>query len=308
MPENPPHSFHQPPVGVTKRGKPSQTSGKAIASLVLGLVSLLCSFLTGIPGIIFGILALGDISKSHGRIGGKGLAITGILLSSLLSVVAMVGILIAMLLPAVQQVREAARRTMATNNMRMLQVAQLNYESAYLHFPGFGINSDHQGAGLSWRVHLLPFLDQTELYERFNLDEPWDSEHNKALIPLMPEYYVSMGRNWESIPEGHTLFLRPIGMGAFPDPALGNQQALLEKVVDGASQTVAIVEVDPSEAVVWTRPDADWHFDPNDPLAGIGNYRPGGFCVVYIDGSAEFVRDSIPPQQAASMFTWQGRD
>jgi len=179
-------NFSQPMSQPIKPGpKPaSGTSGKAIASLVLGLLSIIGMCLTGIPGLILGIMGLSDVGKSGGRLGGKGLAICGIVFSSIGILWTVVVLLIGMLLPAVSQVREAARRTASMNNMRQQSLAMLNYESAYMKFPLQDNN------GLSWRVHILPFIEYGELHSRFNLDEPWDSATNKPLIAEMPAIFA----------------------------------------------------------------------------------------------------------------------
>jgi hypothetical protein len=87
---------------------PKQSNGKAVASLVLGLLSLCFAFVAGIPAIIFGVLALGDVRRGQGRVGGQGLAIAGIILGCVGSVMTLVNI--ALLLPAVTAARDAARR------------------------------------------------------------------------------------------------------------------------------------------------------------------------------------------------------
>lgn len=311
MSENQPQPFQQPSKDISQQGfgKQVKTSSLAIISFVLGIVSLFCSFVAGIPGIICGVMALGEIGKSNGAVKGKGLAITGIVLSSILSMMAMVGILIGMMLPAVQQVREAARRTTAANSLRQLQLSQLNYEDANNKYPGAGINSGEEGAGLSWRVHILPYLEEQALYQRFNLNEPWDSEHNKALIPLMPEHFVSLGRNAEDIPEGHTVFLRPIGNGAFPDPAAEPYTAVTtQSVTDGTAQSISLLEANPEMAQIWTKPDADYAFDPANPAAGIGSYRISGFNAVMMDGSVQFISNSTSPAQIAPLYTHSAGD
>ena len=72
----------------------SKTSGKAIASLVLGLLSIIGACFFGIPGLILGIMGLSDVSRSGGRVGGKGMAIFGIVLSSLGILWTIVGVVI----------------------------------------------------------------------------------------------------------------------------------------------------------------------------------------------------------------------
>lgn len=101
-------------------------------------------------------------------------------LVELLVVIAIIGILIGMLLPAVQQVREAARRTTCMNNSRQCALAMMNYESAFSNFPP-GINDNLnnsrglpvtprpsnpvQGKNIGWAVFILPFLEQNNLYD-----------------------------------------------------------------------------------------------------------------------------------------------
>jgi len=90
-------------------------------------------------------------------------------LVELLVVIAIIGILIGMLLPAVQSVREAARRIQCANNVKQQSLAMLNYESAHQHFPpGFGI-----GGGAMWSAYILPFIDQQVLYQTIDLAGPW---------------------------------------------------------------------------------------------------------------------------------------
>ena len=104
----------------------------------------------------------------------------GFTLVELLVVIAIIGILIGMLLPAVQQVREAARRTSCANNIRQLALATHNYESSFQEFPdGLWVSeADSSDTGspyqLTWYGHtvfvkLLPYMEQTNLFDRFNL-------------------------------------------------------------------------------------------------------------------------------------------
>ena len=89
----------------------------------------------------------------------------GFTLVELLVVVAIIGILIAMLLPAVQQVREAARRVDCGNKMRQMSLAMISYESAHQNFPPGIRGNAMMATGLSWSSFTLPFVEQEAVYD-----------------------------------------------------------------------------------------------------------------------------------------------
>lgn len=90
-------------------------------------------------------------------------------LVELLVVIAIIGILIGMLLPAVQMVREAARRIQCANNVKQQSLAMLNYESAHRHFP-----AGYEFPGMTmWSCHILPFIEQVNLHDTLDLNGPW---------------------------------------------------------------------------------------------------------------------------------------
>ena len=93
---------------------------------------------------------------------------------------------VASLLPAVSAAREAARRAAGSNNLKQIGLAMHNFHESYGGFPA-AYSGDKTGKPLlSWRVHILPFVEGEALYRQFKLDEPWDSPHNKKLIARMP--------------------------------------------------------------------------------------------------------------------------
>ncbi|MEL7497101.1 MAG: DUF1559 domain-containing protein [Planctomycetota bacterium] len=102
----------------------------------------------------------------------------GFTLVELLVVIAIIGILIAMLLPAVQMVRESARRTACMNNARQLGLAVHNYESAHMAFPPSSVNSQ----GKNWMVFLLPFIEQNAIYDLYDDSYRWDHIHNQDAV------------------------------------------------------------------------------------------------------------------------------
>ena len=302
-------SFNQPQGQPRKppasNGGSSKTSGKAIASLVLGFLSIVGMCLTGIPGLILGIMGLGDVNRSGGRVGGKGLAIFGIVLSSLGIVWTIIAVLIGMLLPAVQAARTAARQMTSLNNMKMQSLAMLNYQSGYMHLPLREKN------GLSWRVELLPYFGYSDLYERFNLDEPWDSPHNIQLLEEMPEVYASPNVD---LPLGYTVYQVPYtDIETNPDAKdlamfdTSGKTIPIGAVTDGTANTIGLLEVDEAAAVEWTKP-ADWKFDPSNPKRDLGHLHPSYILVTLVDASSHRVPADISPEEFKAFITRSAGD
>ena len=220
--------------------------------------------------------------------------------------VAVVGILVALLLPAVQAAREAARRGQTANasentnnNMKQLMLALLNLESANGSYPAHAKYSEDGKPLLSWRVLILPYLEEQELYDQFKLDEPWDSPHNLALLPRMPKVYECDSAPLEP---GKTVYL-----GVAGEPCIFNGTAdgmKLSEISDGTSNTIALVEANPERAVEWTRPD-DWQYDASNPSAGLGGLRLGGWNAAFADGSVRLI-NNVDPQTLGALFTSAG--
>ena len=135
------------------------------------------------------------------------------------------------------------------NNMKMIMLAMHNYHDANKRFPP-AYKADKEGKPLlSWRVLILPMIEQADLYNQFHLDEPWDSENNKKLIAKMPAEYRSPN---SKAGEGKTNYLTVRGENTvFP----GKQGVRIADITDGTSFTIAIVEASDEKAVIWTKPD-----------------------------------------------------
>jgi hypothetical protein len=239
------------------------------------------------------ILAEARTTLPLGPFGGGGIA----------SSPAVASIALGMALPAVQAARGAARQTAGMNNLRQIALAMLDHEQDKNGLPAAAICTKDGKPLLSWRVALLPYLGEQELYERFRLDEPWDSEHNKKLVERMPRLYASPGD--DAAKPGTTRYLVPTGKGtAFPEPddALG-----LHRVTDGMSKTILCVEAEAAKAVPWTKPE-DLAVDPKQPHAGLKDARPQGFLAVFIDGHVQVIPKDLAADLLNAMFTRDAND
>jgi prepilin-type processing-associated H-X9-DG protein len=209
--------------------------------------------------------------------------------------------LVALLLPAVQAAREAARRAQCTNNLKQIGLAMHFYHDANNAYPKPAITDKDGKPLLSWRVAILPYIEQASLYQKFHLDEPWDSPHNKALIVQMPTYLCPSRPNAQP---GTTTYRCLVGPGALFEEGKATTMA---DVTDGTSNTLAVVES--QEAVPWTKPD-ELKFDPaaGASLFGVGSFHPGGFNALFADGSVRFISATIDKQVFKSLITRAGHD
>ena len=103
----------------------------------------------------------------------------------------------------------AAEKSQSTNNLKQIALAMHNFNSTYRSFPAAYSTSKDGKPLLSWRVQILPYIEEGPLYGEFHLDEPWDSEHNKQLIPRMPRIYAAPGS--KAAKEFKTNYLVPRG-------------------------------------------------------------------------------------------------
>ena len=209
--------------------------------------------------------------------------------------VLIVGILVALLLPAVQAAREAARRTQCQNNLKQIQLALLNYESANGEFPPAYTVDDNGNVLHSWRVLILPYLGEQALYNGVDLSAPWDSPQNlNALAGRRPLCFAC-----PSDPAGattdYTNYLGVSGPGTLFD---GTAPVKIREITDGLSNTLSVVEVMNSN-IKWYEPrDVDAVKSPfrvSTAVNEIGSTHPGGACAAYVDGSVRFIANGAAP-------------
>lgn len=195
--------------------------------------------------------------------------------------------------------QKRAGRTQSINNLKQMALAMLSYHDAYKALPPAGISSINDPKGkpiLSWRVAILPYIDEAPLYNKFDLTKPWDDPVNKKLIPLMPKIYMIPGVDAK---EGMTHYRVLVGPQTAFEPG---QRITMVGITDGTSNTIMAVEA--AEPTIWTRPD-DLPFDPKGALPKFG-VSPDGFLAAFCDGTVRFVPASMPAANIRALITRNG--
>ena len=187
---------------------------------------------------------------------------------------------------------KAAKRRLITNQFRQLGIAAQSYHDAMGRLPSAAIYDKNGKPLLSWRVLLLPYLEEGNLYQQFHLDEPWDSEHNIKLLDKMPQAFGP--KDAEAFNNHETFYQAFVGKGSVFEPPVNPQPGPVANgfsfaaigSADGMSRTILFVEA--KKAVPWTKPD-DIVFDDGKLLPKVGGLSKGGFMAVLCDGSVPFV-------------------
>jgi len=292
-------SVVSPPIESTQVDSESTQAkgGKAIASLVCGIGSLITlgGFLIApIIGLILGIFGL----KSRK----SGIAIAGICVNAvaLLLIPLFIPMQIALLLPAIQAARGGAQKQICVSNMRQIGFALDIYESINEAFPPL-YTVDNAGRPLhSWRVLILPYIEQTALYEQIRLDEPWDSPYNSQFHSrIINEYRCPSNKD---VSDTNNCVYAAIKGEVFVPADSGKRT--FGDVKNGISNTIAFIEV--KEPFCWMDPTAD--ITLNELTKGInvlggrvGSFHSGGCNALFVDGSTRFINNSIDPAELRTM-------
>ena len=171
------------------------------------------------------------------------------------------------------------RSLIALNRFKYIALSMGNYEGTYGAFPAAAICDKKTGKPLlSWRVSILPYIEEEALYKQFKMDEPWDSEHNLKLAKNMPKIYFNPKANKPGDNKTHYRIF--YGKGAAFELNKGYSMGAIASM-DGLSNTLTVVEAE--EPVVWTNPN-ELPFDPTKALPKMLSID-GKFSAAFCDGS-----------------------
>jgi len=197
-----------------------------------------------------------------------------------------------------RKVTDASARARSTNNLKQIAIAMHNYHEVMGTLPPAAVCDKTGKPLLSWRVLILPYIEQEALYKKFKLDEPWDSEHNKKLIATMPRVYADPSS--EGLKPNETTYRVFVGNGSAFSYLKG---AKLTEFKDGTSNTFLVATG--KDGVAWTKPD-ELEFDPEKDATKLLGF-PGGVCAVSMaDGSVRVLAKSIAKKTVHAAITASG--
>ena len=220
---------------------------------------------------------------------------------------------------AISQVRSAAQRAQSANNLKQIAIAMHNWADAHGGRLPPPIIMGQDGKGKvphSWRVAILPYLEQEPLYRQYHFDEPWDSEANKGVLAQMPLFFRNNVDDPKSTNSSYFVLTSEKLLEETPAPGEGAsapeggfQTAFSAKngmpftqILDGTSNTLAMVEA--KRDIPWTKPE-DILFDPAKDPPKLGGYFKEGFNAALCDGSVRFIDQRIDSKVLKLLITPQ---
>jgi prepilin-type processing-associated H-X9-DG protein len=203
----------------------------------------------------------------------------------------------AIFMPAVAQARQSAQRVQAANNLKQLGLAMHIYADQHGSFPPAVLYGPDGKTPYSWRVAILPYLEQKTLYDQYRFDEPWDSPANRRVLEQMPVFYRSPSADPQSTSPSYFVLTGPDTIFS------GKEGTKFQQITDGTSNTLMIVEA--KREIPWTKPE-DIDYDPKQPLPKLGGFYPGGFNAAFADGSVRFISEAVDEHQLRALITKAG--
>jgi prepilin-type processing-associated H-X9-DG protein len=225
----------------------------------------------------------------------------------MLAIVLVVGVLgMSMVMMRRLPVTEPARRMPCVNNLKQIALAMHKYAIEYKCFPPAYIPDKNGKPMHSWRVLILPYLEDQNLYSQYRFDEPWNSPNNKRVADTAMRVFQCPTRPHD--PNSFTTdYMMVVGPHTISDGPHGRK---FSEITDGTSNTIMLVEVADS-GTPWAEPK-DLLFDrmtfkiDGNRQQGISSDHSGGVNAALCDGSVRFLSDTINPQLVKAMLTIDG--
>jgi type II secretory pathway pseudopilin PulG len=223
-------------------------------------------------------------------------------LVELLVVVALLGLLAALLLPSVRSAREPARRMQCGNNLKQIGVALYMYHDEYGCLPP-AYTLDAEGNPLhSWRTLILPFAEQKPLYDTIDLSKPWNDPANRLAYETTLDIYQCYSAE---LPKAHTTYLAVVARGSCFQPT---KPRTLAEITDDHAQTLMVIEVPPQRAVHWMSPSDAGEKMVLNAAAADKSAHPNGTQAVFVSGQVRYLSAKTKSKDLRALISIAGND
>lgn len=219
-----------------------------------------------------------------------------------LAVIGIIGVLIALLLPATRSAGPAAHRIQCGNNLKQIGLALHMYADEYGALPP-AHTVDADGKPLhSWRTLILPFMEHEPLYQKIDLSKPWNDPANKVAFDSGVPGYACPST---SGPMTNTVYMAVALPGGCFKPT---EPRKLSEITDDHNSTLMVMEVDEKQAVHWMSPTDSIDLNSLKPESRARFPHQNGFQALFMDFSVHFLRADLKPETLRALITIDGKD
>ena len=255
-------------------------------------------------GVLLGPLAIFTLPQPE-----RGVAVGYTMYSALV-----IGWGLSWLIPALPAAREEARFSQCRGHMKQLLLGMYNYEDQFQRLP-VSQNAEPGQPPHSWRVAVLPFMDQQKLWEEYHFDQAWDSTSNQLILSQRPSFWTCPSQPREAGPNFPTAYVIPTGPGTWTSL---NAAPKLSDITDDQSNTILIMEAC-GLRIPWTEPrDAEltpatlgFNLPGTAPgyTSGIGSSAHSqGIVIGTADGGSRWLSPKTDPQVLKALLSPKGKE
>lgn len=221
-------------------------------------------------------------------------------------VIGVILVALALIVPAIQQAREAARRTQSKNNLKQIGLALHNYIDSFRCLPPGGVFNESGTPFTGWPVQIMPYMDASPQYNQINFNFPWDDARNQAVFrQSYSQSYQNPGVEPTTDSEGYFLF-HYTGNERLLFP---NSSVTLTDITDGTEQTILAGEIlgdfiPYAQPGNWRNPRVGIHLSPQS----FGRPNADGALILMADGAVHWISKAINLGVFAALGTPAGNE
>ncbi len=204
------------------------------------------------------------------------------------------------ILPMLTSAYAASLRNHSANNLRQIAISFHNYHDAHKKLPA-SVMVHESGKKYSWRIAILPYIGEKEMYDSYDFDQEWNSLHNREVTSRMPDFFRSDIDDKDST---NSSWFMLTGTEGISD---GQGSMTLEELANADGTSATILAVEAKRNVHWAKPE-DIQVNPGGRFPKLGGFHKGGFNAAMGDASVRFVNENADAKLLWGLFTASGNE